>query len=64
LPALAAGIARGLAGAGESAAIVRRRVGTYADLDAARAYLDLVVGDDRMCGRGGSRDPGMPTPER
>jgi hypothetical protein len=27
---------------------MRRRVGTYADLDVARACLDLVVGDDRI----------------
>jgi HD-GYP domain-containing protein (c-di-GMP phosphodiesterase class II)/DNA-binding CsgD family transcriptional regulator len=40
--ALAADVARSLAGAGEAAAMVRQRAGTYFDPDVAEAYLDLA----------------------
>ena len=42
--ALAADLVRGLSGAEEAAAMVRRRTGTYFDPDVAGAYLDLAGG--------------------
>jgi len=42
--ALAAELARGLAGADEAAAMVRQRAGTYFGPDVAEAYLDLADG--------------------
>jgi HD-GYP domain-containing protein (c-di-GMP phosphodiesterase class II)/DNA-binding CsgD family transcriptional regulator len=42
--ALAADIARGLAGADGAAALVRRRASTYFDPDVVQAYLDLADG--------------------
>src|SRR5579859_1025379 len=42
--ALAADIARGLAGADGAAALVRHRAGTHFDPDVAEAYLDLAGG--------------------
>jgi HD-GYP domain-containing protein (c-di-GMP phosphodiesterase class II) len=42
--ALAAELARGLAGADEAAAMVRQRAGTYFRPDVAEAYLDLAGG--------------------
>ena len=40
--ALAADVARSLAGAEQAAAMVRQRAGTYFDPDVAEAYLDLA----------------------
>ena len=42
--ALAADIARSLSGAGEAAAMVRQRAGSYFEPDVAEAYLDLAGG--------------------
>jgi HD-GYP domain-containing protein (c-di-GMP phosphodiesterase class II)/DNA-binding CsgD family transcriptional regulator len=42
--ALAADVARGLAGAPEAAAMIRQRAGTYFAPDVAEAYLDLAGG--------------------
>ena len=42
--ALLADIARGLAGAGQAAAMVRQRAGSYFDPEVAEAYLDLAGG--------------------